>query len=48
MNGNSIRNYYYLLQDKKKNFEKQKVKMQKRNSSFLDSIRMEVDNEEEF
>lgn len=36
------------MEDKKKNFEKQKVKMQKRNSSFLDSIRMEVDNEEEF
>lgn len=37
-----------LLQDKKKIFDKQRSKMQKRNSSFLDSIRMEVENEEEF
>lgn len=36
------------IEDKKKNFEKQRSKMQKRNSSFLDSIRMEVENEEEF
>ena len=44
--GNSQNNS--LLQDKKKNFEKQRSKMQKRNSSFLDSIRMEVENEEDF
>jgi len=36
------------IEDKKINFEKQRSKMQKRNSSFLDSIRMEVENEEEF
>ena len=39
---------YIFLQDRKKNFEKQQSKMKKRNSSFLDSIRMEVENEEEF
>ncbi|KAL9988547.1 hypothetical protein ACROYT_G003004 [Oculina patagonica] len=36
------------IEDKKKNFEKQRSQMKKRNSSFLDSIRMEVENEEEF
>lgn len=36
------------IEDKKKNFEKQRKKMKKRNSSFLDSIRMEVENDEEF
>ena len=39
---------FIFLQDRKKNFEKQQSKMKKRNSSFLDSIRMEVENEEEF
>ena len=46
------RKYHFMntifLQDRKKNFEKQQSKMKKRNSSFLDSIRMEVENEEEF
>ncbi|CAH3114250.1 unnamed protein product [Porites lobata] len=36
------------MENRKKNFEKQQSKMKKRNSSFLDSIRMEVENEEEF
>lgn len=36
------------IEDKKKIFDKQQSKMKKRNSSFLDSIRMEVENEEEF
>ncbi|KAJ7372258.1 hypothetical protein OS493_019702 [Desmophyllum pertusum] len=36
------------IEDKKKNFDKQRSKMKKRNSSFLDSIRMEVEDEEEF
>ena len=39
---------FIFLQDRKKNFEKQQSKMKKGNSSFLDSIRMEVENEEEF
>ena len=46
------RKYHFMnfifQQDRKKNFEKQQSKMKKRNSSFLDSIRMEVENEEEF
>jgi len=36
------------IEDKKKNFEKQQKIMKKQNSSFLDSIRMEVENDEEF
>lgn len=37
-----------FLQDKKKIFDKQQKVMKKRNSSFLDSIRMEVENDEDF
>ncbi|KAK3752041.1 hypothetical protein QZH41_019391, partial [Actinostola sp. cb2023] len=35
-------------EEKKKLFDQQRKKMQKRHSSFLDSIRMDVDNDEEF
>ena len=41
---------FFFIQEKKRNYEKQKERMQRRESSFLDSIRMDVDNpiDEEF
>ena len=36
------------MQEKKELYKKQRVKMERKGSSFLDSIRMDVDNEDDW